>query len=202
MIRVIIIIVLASAALIFGLSAYLQPNDLSLCPADGKPAEREGCQPADAIIAISGGDTEARTRHAIELFQNGWASTIIFSGAAQDTSGPSNAQVMKGLAIRAGIPARSILIEETSRNTQQNAANTNQLLQQHDISTVILVTSGYHQRRASLEFHKLLDSNISIRNSPTDDKDWGWWWWLSPRGWWLAGGEMVKIIAFYTGVAS
>ncbi len=184
---------------ILGLGIYLQPNDFVFCPMTDKPTSRDGCRAVDAIVAVSGGDTAARTNHAITLYKNEWAPLLIFSGAAQDKTGPSNALAMRKIAIEAGVPAMNILIEEDSANTQQNAENTNQLLDENDIKSVILVTSAYHQRRASLEFHRKLNDDVSIKNSPTYDKDWSWFWWVTPRGWWLAGGEFVKIIAFYTG---
>jgi len=195
------VVIVATALIIvtLGLSLYLQPNDFSACQTDQEPVSGQGCDTADAIVAVSGGDTVARTDHAIELYMNKWAPLLIFSGAAQDKTGPSNALAMRQLAINAGVPARAIVIEEESANTQQNAANTNKLLASRGIKNIILVTSGYHQRRASLEFRHILGSAITIQNSPTSDKDWGWWWWLTPRGWWLAGGEFVKIIAFYLG---
>lgn len=63
----------------------------------------------------------------------------------------------------------------------------------------MLVTSGYHQRRAFLEFKKY-SPNVTVRNSPlNNDMQWSSLWWLTPKGWWLAGSELVKIIAFYTG---
>lgn len=186
--------------IIVGLNIYLQPNDFNLC---GKPSTSQQCKSADAIIAISGGDTTARTNHAVELYKDGWAPLIIFSGAAQDKTGPSNALTMRRMAIAAGVPSESILIEEYAETTKQNAVKTNELLEAHGIRDVILVTSGYHQRRASLEFHKRVDSSvINVRNSPTNDSDWDWYWWLTPRGWWLAIGEFVKIIAFYSGASS
>ncbi|MDB5177814.1 MAG: hypothetical protein JWO61_197 [Candidatus Saccharibacteria bacterium] len=194
-----IIIVVTLIVATLGLSIYLQPNDFTLCPMNEKPITRDGCNAADAIVTISGGDTSARTEHAITLYKHEWAPILIFSGAAQDKTGPSNALAMRQIAISAGVPASAILIEEDSANTQQNAENTNQLLATHDINSVILVTSGYHQRRASLEFHNKLDTGVTVRNSPTFDKDWNWYWWVTPRGWWLAGGEFVKIIAFYLG---
>ena len=80
------------AILAFGLSIYLQPNSFALCPYNnGEPTTREGCQPAGAIVAVSGGDTMARTKKAVEMYKNGWAPKIIFSGAAEDKGGPSNA---------------------------------------------------------------------------------------------------------------
>lgn len=194
-----IIIFITFVVITLGLSIYLQPNDFTLCPMDEKPVSRDGCKPVDAIVAVSGGDTVARTEHAITLYKNQWAPQLIFSGAAQDKTGPSNALAMRQIAINAGVPASVIMIEENSANTQQNATNTNQLLASKNIKSIILVTSGYHQRRASLEFNRILDSTVTIQNSPTYDKDWSWYWWITPRGWWLAGGEFVKIIASYTG---
>lgn len=194
-----IIIIISLIVATIGLSIFLQPNDFRLCPMGEKPISREGCKAVDAIVAVSGGDTAARTGHAISLYKNEWAPLLIFSGAAQDKTGPSNALAMRKIAIDAGVPAADILIEEDSANTQQNAENTNQLLAEYDIKSVILVTSGYHQRRASLEFNRKLNDGVIIQNSPTSDRDWNWYWWATPRGWWLAGGEFVKIIAFYTG---
>ena len=194
-----IIVAISVVIVAFGLGIYLQPNDFGFCPIDEKPVTRDGCKPVDAIVAVSGGDTVARTNHAITLYQNKWAPRLVFSGAAQDKTGPSNALAMRKIAIEAGVPASDILIEEDSANTQQNAENTNKLLADNNIKSVILVTSAYHQRRASLEFHRKLNDGITIQNSPTSDKDWSWFWWATPRGWWLAIGEFVKIIAFYTG---
>lgn len=188
------------AALIIGMTLYLQPNSFIGCKQ--QPVEGTACNKADAIVVVSGGDTEARTNAGINLYENGWASTIIFSGAAQDKSGPSNAEAMKRQALAAGVPESAILMDSYSSNTQQNAENAQSLFKEHGFQNVILVTSGYHQRRANLEFTKWADG-ITIRNYPvTNDKDWSWFWWLTPKGWWLAGGEIVKIIGFYLGASS
>src|SRR5688572_30026369 len=111
-----IIIVIALIVTTLSLSIYLQPNDFSLCPMGEKPITRDGCNAADAIVTVSGGDTAARTAHAIKLYENEWAPILIFSGAAQDKTGPSNALAMRKMAISAGVPASAILIEEESAN--------------------------------------------------------------------------------------
>lgn len=187
-------------AVIIGLSLYLAPNDLLTC--DKKPSliYEKPCQPADAIVAVSGGDTAARTEEAITLYQNGWAPKLIFSGAAQDKTGPSNAEAMRRLAIAAGVPAEDIIAEEYSATTKENAENTQAILRNNNISSVILVTSAYHQRRASLEFEKRSNGEVNIRNHPAGgDNQWSRWWWLSPGGWALAASEFFKIIVFYLG---
>lgn len=195
MIKFLITVGIFFIALIFGISFYLQPNDLSEC--NNKPDIGANCKVVDAIVAISGGDTKARANWAINLYKKGWSGTIIFSGAAQDKSGPSNAAVMKSLAIKAGISDTNIFIDEYSETTGQNAQNTKTIFAKHNIKRVILVTSGYHQRRSSLEFNKRT-GDVVILNSPAQpDKDWSFWWWITPRGWWLATTEIAKTIIFY-----
>lgn len=196
---------LIAAAVIFigfivAVSFYLQPNSFMGC--GERPLADTACDKADAIVVVSGGDTQARTAAGIELYKNGWADALILSGAAFDKSGPSNAEAMRIQALQAGIPGSAISIDEAAESTSQNAANTKTIFDGKHFTDIILVTSGYHQRRASLEFGKAADS-VLVRNYPvTQDSDWGWYWWLTPKGWWLAGGELVKITAFYMGLTS
>ena len=187
-------------AFIVMVSVYLQPNSFMGC--ESVPNGSSKCSESDAIVVVSGGDTQSRTEAGIQLYKNGWADTIIFSGAAQDKTGPSNAEAMQRQAIEAGVPDSATLIDVESASTQQNAENTKEIFSKEGYDDIILVTSGYHQRRASLEFNKLAE-NITIRNYPvTSDDDWGLFWFVSPRGWWLSGGELVKIVAFYLGVTA
>ncbi len=192
-----IVFVIFVAATIFGISLYLQPNDFAKC----QDTPDEKCQAADAIIVVSGGDTRARAAAGIEHYKNGWANKIVFSGAAQDKSGPSNAEAMRQQALAAGVLPESILIDEEAVNTQQNAEKTQSILTEQGFKKVILVTSGYHQRRASLEFEKQAGTAVQVLSWPlSKDKDWGAFWWVTPRGWWLAVGELVRIGAFYGGL--
>lgn len=194
---------LIAIAVIFGLivwaiDSYLGPDDLAKCKGL-EPNDSLGCQRADAIVAVSGGDTVARTTEAILLYKNGWASTIIFSGAAADKSGPSNAQVMKQQAINAGVDPNDVITEETSETTDENAAKTVSIFEQRNINSAILVTSSYHMRRALLEFRKDTNS-VEVRAHPVaTDKQWGMFWWLTPVGWYLATPELVRSLILSTG---
>lgn len=197
----ILITVVVLGIFAISLSVYLQPNSFALCPHNnGAPVTRDGCAAAEAIVVVSGGDTPSRTKKAIELYKHGWAPLIIFSGAAADKEGLSNAAAMRLDAISKGVPRTATLVEEFSENTTENAERTRDVLQRNDIHDIILVTSGYHQRRASIEFSTYTkDIGVKIRNAPTSDRDWGWWWWVTPRGWYLAMSEFVKIIALRMG---
>ncbi|HEY0965587.1 MAG TPA: YdcF family protein, partial [Candidatus Saccharimonadales bacterium] len=134
------------------------------------------------------------------LYKAGWAKYIIFSGAAFDEASPSNAAVMKQQAVDAGVPETSIITEDTSRTTHQNAEQTSKLLKEYGISRLIVVTSPYHQRRAGLEFKAIAGSEVAVLNHPAwGDPDWQWYWWATPRGWWLAIGELAKVGATHAG---
>lgn len=195
---VIAAVILVFAGLIFGIGWYLGPNDLASCkqPTFGK----SDCMPADAIVAVSGGDTSARTREAVALYKEGWANKLIFSGAAQDKTGPSNAEAMRRQALLEGVSNADIITEGESATTKQNAENTQNILKDNNITSVILVTSGYHQRRAWLEFTSRSESTIKVRNHPvSEDSQWSGWWWATPTGWYLAMSELVKITIFHLG---
>lgn len=180
------------------IGAYLSPDDLQQC-ADLAPSSATGCERADVIVAVSGGNTSARADEAIRLYKLGWAPNIIFSGAAADKSGPSNAAVMKQRAIAAGIDAAVITVEEVSESTDQNAIEATSIATTKGYTQVILVTSPYHQRRALLEFERRAPS-LTVRSHPTStDSQWSVWWWLSPGGWMVAIPELVGSLVIMAG---
>ena len=174
-------IIVGFVLLVMGINFYLTPSD--------------ELQQADVIVAVSGGDTEARARTAVELYKDGLASKILFSGAALDPSSPSNAQVMKEVALEEGVHDVDILIDEHSSNTEENAKHSRGILDSDEYKTIILVTSPYHQRRAYLEFAHQLDDDVVIINHSSEDKSWPSTWWVTPWGWWLGLSETAKTAA-------
>lgn len=200
MVKGITIFIIVIMVFVAGITMFLSPNSLTNC--SDMPTDLTGCEAADAIVAVSGGDTTGRAQTAIDLYQKGWAPLIIFSGAAADKTGPSNAEVMRDQAIAQGVPRSDIRIEELSENTYENATETAQLFKNESVSSAILVTSSYHQKRVVLEF-RAQAPDVTFRSYPsTSDNQWSVWWWTTPYGWYLATSEVAKIILFYTGLAS
>lgn len=160
----VIILAVAGAIAFAGLGYYLSPQDK--------------LHKADAIVAISGGDTDARTKEAIRLYHAGWAPLVIFSGAASDPTGPSNAAAMRAKAILEGVPADHIILDEAAANTLQNASGVAAIAKSRGLSKLILVTSPYHQRRALISFRRHVGKNITIINHSAPDEHWsaGMWW--------------------------
>lgn len=150
-------------------------------------------QKADAIIVVSGGDTRGRTMHGIDLYQQGLAPKLIFSGAAADPNSASNAKAMLAIATSRGVPADAVELDEVARDTKENAESTKTLAEQH--KTIILVTSDYHQRRVSKEFKKAYGVDTVFINSPAKDKNWGRKsWFFTPYGWWISVTEPLKLL--------
>lgn len=158
-----IIIVAIIGGVILGTGFYLSPQD--------------ELKTTDAIVVISGGETDLRVKEGVRLYQAEWAPLIIMSGAARD-EGESNAEAMKRLAISYGVPSDKILVEKEARDTFDNAKFTHDLLQAHQIKSIILVTSPYHQRRAYITFRYYLGEDVEIVNHSAADSAWrknGWW---------------------------
>jgi uncharacterized SAM-binding protein YcdF (DUF218 family) len=169
-----------SIGLFFGIGYFLSPQDQ--------------LTKVDAIVAISGGETGARTAEAVQLYQDGWAPRIIFSGAALDPSGPSNARAMAKIAEAAGVPAAAILLDETSINTRGNAANVAALIRANGYRSIILVTSPYHQRRANIAFQRELGGAVAILNHSSVDHNWRRsHWWATPYSQNLTYAELQKV---------
>lgn len=118
---------------------------------------------AQAIVVLGGGIRPAehgqtladlssaadRVWHAARLFHAGKAPLLILSGGSNPAvSATSEAKAMRGLLTDLGVPDTALLLEEHSRNTQQNAQFTADLLRQRDLSRILLVTSAVHMPRA------------------------------------------------------
>ena len=177
----ILIAVIALIGFFFWGAYYISPQD--------------ELKPADVIVAVSGGDTEARTLEAVKLYQEGWARQLLFSGAASDPKSQSNALAMRKIAIDQGVPPDIITIEEKSSTTKQNAQEVSAIVTALHYKTIILVTSPYHQRRASIEFENRLGNDIAIINHPAMNDAWTpFEWWKSPRGWYLTVTELPKTL--------
>jgi uncharacterized SAM-binding protein YcdF (DUF218 family) len=183
MIKKLIAAILIAVAIViflpFALAIYLSPQN---------PLEK-----VDAIVVVSGGDTDSRITEGVRLYEQGWAPKIIFSGAAAEGD-VSNALAMARIAIVAGVPKENIILEENSKTTAENAKFTAKIVHEMDIKSIILVTSPYHQRRASNLFHKELGKEFIVINHSAKDSNW------SKKNWWdnniaryLTFGEVSKI---------
>jgi len=96
-----------------------------------------------------------RLDEGIKLYNEGYASTIIVSGAQGKDEEMSEAAGMQSYLTSRGIPAENILLEDKSFNTYQNLTNSQAIMQQKGLQTAIIVSNSSHIRRCLLLAHNL-----------------------------------------------
>lgn len=119
--------------------------------------------PSDTIIILGAkliGSTPStilrlRLDEGIKLYNAGYASTIIVSGAQGKDEKISEAAGMQNYLINQGIPAENILLDDKSFNTYQNLANSQVIMQEKGFKTAIIVSNSSHIRRSLVLAHQL-----------------------------------------------
>jgi uncharacterized SAM-binding protein YcdF (DUF218 family) len=121
---------------------------------------RHRLQKADAILVLCSYDVRVAERGA-ELFLEGWAPLLIFSGGLGAITGKMwsepEADRFAGIASGMGVPPERMLIENRSTNTGENVMFTKALLAERmiDPGKFILVQKPYMERRCFATFKKL-----------------------------------------------
>ncbi len=86
---------------------------------------------------------------ALALYRAGVAPVLLLSGGGEPVP---EAEIMRRMALAAGVPDSALLVESVSRNTLENATHAGALLAARQVSTVVLVTDRYHGLRARVLF--------------------------------------------------
>ena len=107
-----------------------------------------------------------RVWYAARLFHAGKASLLVLSGGNDpEYQAFSEARAMSAFLADLGVPAQAMVLEEQSRNTRQNAANSAALLKARGIDRILLVTSALHMPRAVALFTA---QGLQVVPAPTD----------------------------------
>lgn len=110
-------------------------------------------QKSECIIAL--GNSDIRTAQAAAgIFNQGYGDLLVTTGGfgrlTKDINKIPEAQLFANEAIRLGVPAEKIVVEDESTNTFDNIRFTKKLLLQKGFnpSSVLIVTKPYMERRA------------------------------------------------------
>ncbi len=170
-----------SALLVLSLASNTWAANLLVSSLESRfPAPEE--VPEAEIILVLGGGTEPpssprqmvemngagdRMLYAAHLYQEGKAPLLLLSGGSipWKNAGMSAADQMAAVFEIMGVPREKLILEETSRNTYENALACAPILQERGIDRVILVTSAIHMPRAAASFEK---QGIEIIPAPVD----------------------------------
>lgn len=158
--------------------------------------QQDHAQPSDVIIVLGarvnadgspGSDLTSRTYRAVDLWQAGYAPSIVCTGGFKDEQ-LSAAAVCKRFAIELGVPAEQIWLADGSTNTGEDASVAAEVMAANEWRTAILVSHPLHLFRARWLFER---AGVEAVTSPTST-DTGRIFW--PVRAWYAIREAAGII--------
>lgn len=98
---------------------------------------------------------ESRISHGVSLYKKHYASKIVMSGGTDKSDNVNEAETMKTIAIKYGIPASDILLENKSASTYENLAFSQKVLNRTGLHSAIIITDPSTNARAGLVASKL-----------------------------------------------
>jgi uncharacterized SAM-binding protein YcdF (DUF218 family) len=117
-----------------------------------------------------------RVVHGVELLKSGAADRIVFSGGPKKGL-PTEARVMRQLAVVQGVYDDQIILKEASQSTLGNALACSLICKNNEWLNVFLVTDAYHIWRAKILF-RIHGINISASPPKAHELNpttWRWW---------------------------
>ena len=124
-------------------------------------AERDDSSKADVIVVLGAAQYDgrpspvlkARLDHAVQLYKNGMAPRLLFTGGRREGDAVSEAITGQRYSVKQGVPASAIMLEGTSRTTLASIRGT-ALMLRTDISEqaprVLLVSDPFHMLRLTV----------------------------------------------------
>lgn len=114
--------------------------------------------PADVILVLGSAvwpneqpspSLRARTERAIELYQQGYAPYLLLSGGLGRYP-PEEAEVMRRLAVEAGIPQEALILDMEAHSTWESMEKARDIMEQEGWQTAIIVSDPFHIERSLL----------------------------------------------------
>ena len=122
----------------------------------GKPA-RADAKPTQAIVALTGG--KFRIEHAAKMLGEGRAERMLIAGADPSVR---KEDLVRRLGGKRSLFACCVDLGSESVDTRSNAEEAKRWLERRKYTSVRLVTSDWHMRRARYEFRHTLGPNYRI----------------------------------------
>jgi uncharacterized SAM-binding protein YcdF (DUF218 family) len=165
---------------------------------------------ADVAVLLSGSSTYfERASTAAALFNQGRVSRIILTNddreggwSSAEQRNPFFYERTKRELVRQGVPETSIeVIREPVHSTYDEAQRLLEYNSKHPLTSLSVVTSPYHSRRALRTFRRMFAGTnvlIGLDHPPTGiQSPLPTRWWLKPRGWQMVPYEYVKLVYYW-----
>lgn len=143
----------------------------------------------DAIVVLAGG--RGRVEEGVRLYRTDQGRWLFLIGV--------DPAVRKGDLFKERTGEKGgegVILEQSSRNTLENALYARDLIMKRDIRSLTLITSRYHMKRATLLFRNVLPRDIAIYPHPVDSKNLQETWWSHGGSFRLLFTEFYKYCLF------
>jgi uncharacterized SAM-binding protein YcdF (DUF218 family) len=122
----------------------------------GRPAPSDA-EPTQAAVVLTGGS--GRIEHALQVLRDRKTGRLLVSGADPSVTKADIARRVEGSR---RLLACCVDLGSESVDTRSNAEEAGRWLARHRFTSVRLITSDWHMRRARYEFHKVLGGRYRI----------------------------------------
>ena len=129
-------------------------------------------RPADAIVVLGAAQyagrpspvLKARLDHGIALFKKGMAPRLILTGGRGEGDTTTEAAVGRRYAMRHGVPASAILLEDVGRTTDESMHGVASIMHDAGVKRALLVSDRFHMLRLDILARR---HGITAWTSPT-----------------------------------
>ena len=133
---------------------------------------QDDARPADAIVVLGAAQYNgvpspiyrARLDHAIDLFEEGLASTLVMTGGKLPGDTFTEAEAGRAYAISHGVPEDAILVEDGGRTTLESLRTVGAMLREQGLVTAVFVSDRTHMLRV---LRIARDQGVEAFGSPT-----------------------------------
>ena len=141
---------------------------------------------SDVIIVLSGG--EGRLEKGVALFKEGFSPYLLLSNGSVDQ--------LYERALQLGVPADSIILENQSTSTLENARFSKEVMLKYQFHSAIVVSSNSHMRRVKVLFDQTFkNSDIQLVYSSGVNPSY------NPNQWWVTKYDRNTTFSEYIKLA-
>ncbi len=127
----------------------------------------------DAVVVLSGG--LGRVEEGLKLLKDGKGEYLIIAGVDKKSDIKSIFFLHDPVDF---VDNRRIILEKSSSSTFENARDVKKIIDKRGFKSIILITSGYHIKRAGFTFSRVFTDDVKIfyHTVSTENFDEKKWW--------------------------
>lgn len=136
-------------------------------------SRRDERRPVDAIVVLGAAQyngkpspvLRARLDHALSLFREGLAPTVVVTGGIGPGDRVSEATVGRSYMVTQGVPDTAVVVRPEGRSTRESIRSVADWAREHGVKRVLLVSDPFHMLRLRIIARQ---AGLEALTSPTN----------------------------------